>query len=189
MVRTYALYGRKRWVLAVLICTYTLTLFLEVWPLQSAIFLPFPQPFNECILATAKGSGRSAITIWIGIALFDIVVTSLTIYKTMSLYKVGIHLPLTDLLQRDGQFSQVVSYSYLWVDRNIILWSALHRLHTSNLADLWKVVIVGLNMLTLLLSVFADGVVKVMNAPFTHIITVRAILGWNLSTFQVRDRL
>ena len=34
-------------------------------------------------------------------------------------------------------------------------------------------------MLMVILFAFADGVVKVMNAPFTHIITVHAILpGW-----------
>jgi len=178
-VRTYALYGQKRWVLAVLICTYMTTLVLEVWPLQFAIFLPFPQPFNECILATAKESGLSAISIWIGIALFDVVVTGLTIYKTMSLYKAGIHIPLADLLQRDGQFSQVVIWFNSWMDRNILLRYAPRTPLASSSVDLWKVVIVGLNMLMVILFAFADGVVKVMNAPFTHIITVRAILpGW-----------
>ena len=100
--RTYALYGRERWVLALLICTYMVTLALELWPLQFVITVPSPPPFHYCVLGTTKEAGLSAITIWIGTALFDIVVTSLTIYKTMRLYKADIRVPLADLLQRDG---------------------------------------------------------------------------------------
>jgi len=70
------------------VCTHTLTFFLDVWPIQFAVVVPFPPPFNGyCIVATTKDSGLLAIAIWIGIALFDIVVTGLTIYKTiLSLY-------------------------------------------------------------------------------------------------------
>ena len=57
-------------------------------------------------------SAPSATAIWIGTALFDIVVTSLTIHRTMGLYKAGIHIPLVDLLQQDGQFSRVMLCFY-----------------------------------------------------------------------------
>ena len=60
--------------------------------------------------------------------------------------------------------------------RNIVLWYALRTvLRASNSVNLWKVVIVGANMLMLLFFAFAEGVVKIINAPFMHVITVRAI--------------
>ncbi|GLB40565.1 hypothetical protein LshimejAT787_0804360 [Lyophyllum shimeji] len=102
IMRTYALYGRKTWVLLCL-CTCALAVIVYgAWSVISGHRSKGPSIFPKvgCVPPTNDFAAKRLATAWIGNLVFDFLIFSMTVYKSFGRDRRG--RPLLNILIRDG---------------------------------------------------------------------------------------
>jgi len=104
ILRTYALYSRRIWVLWLTCSIAALTIGMGAYAIvqKHTSAAPDPPPINlGCNFTISTSQGHYIALAWSGMLLFDIVVFILTLRKAVALRKTG-RRSLTDIFFRDG---------------------------------------------------------------------------------------
>ncbi|KLO18920.1 hypothetical protein SCHPADRAFT_935759 [Schizopora paradoxa] len=84
-LRTYALYGRAKWVIALLVPFLAIEVALESWAVAGGVPVPVPGGLTGCILTGKASQGDRFAAFWIGQLVFPTLIFLLTIIRAFSL--------------------------------------------------------------------------------------------------------
>ncbi|KAI0290709.1 hypothetical protein BC826DRAFT_1106321 [Russula brevipes] len=104
MIRVYALWGRSRYILGLLLVAGTMSIVTASAALLASSrvggeTLPVISSFAGCSQFTPTVGGRLAAIAWTGVLVFDSLIFSLTLYKA---FTIGKGIRLLDVIVRDG---------------------------------------------------------------------------------------
>jgi len=106
ILRTYALYHRNNWVLAILFPFYLASFAVESWAVAGGAPIPLHPGFNGCILSGKPGGGDRIAGLWISQLVFPTAIFVLTTGRILRLKSKGVINTATDsiagLMLRDG---------------------------------------------------------------------------------------
>ncbi|KAI0271173.1 hypothetical protein BGY98DRAFT_204646 [Russula aff. rugulosa BPL654] len=161
LLRVYALYGRSRRILGVLLFLatgVTLTVFVSLFIVRKARdeTIPIVSPFGGCAQYTPHTWGRCAAVAWAGALAFDSVIFFLTLYRA---FKIGRGVKLLHVIVRDGT----------------MYFSALFLMNLGNI----------------LILLFAPPLLKTSITPYTNVLATILVnrLVLNLRERAVNQRL
>jgi len=103
LIRVYALYGRSRRVLGLLLLVglgfFIAALVIVAAPRSEGNTVLVVSSLHQCISLSPPLEGLYDSLAWIGVLIFDSVIFSLTLYKALT---IGRGIPLLDVIVRDG---------------------------------------------------------------------------------------
>ncbi|KAI0245621.1 hypothetical protein BJV78DRAFT_278255 [Lactifluus subvellereus] len=113
LIRVYALYGRSRRVLGLLLVVGSGSIIHAALMLAAGVrsrggTVPVMSSLHECIQFSLLLGGLYDSLAWIGVLVFDSVIISLTLYKAVT---IGRNIPLLGVIVRDG----TMSFSVLFI--------------------------------------------------------------------------
>jgi len=102
-IRTYALYGKKKWIISCLSPFLLAEVAVEAWAVSGGVPVPLPNGYSGCILTGKSTQGDRFAAFWVGQLVFPMVIFILTIAKGASLYRDGTgRNRVLEVMLRDG---------------------------------------------------------------------------------------
>lgn len=105
IIRTYALYGRSRRILALMVSVVVAEVIFALWTILTRKIEGKREPTEyfvpSCILPVSRATALAYAKVWGGLLAFDTLVFALTVYKSFALH-VGSGSTLLGLMLRDG---------------------------------------------------------------------------------------
>ncbi|KAI0080432.1 hypothetical protein K474DRAFT_1769425 [Panus rudis PR-1116 ss-1] len=102
ILRVHAIYGRSKWVLAIMIPVYCAQLAVQGWSIPAGVPAPLPPGFVGCVPSSKEGTGKRLSSLYIAALVFDATIFILTLARAIFLRLKQNNVPLMTLIVRDG---------------------------------------------------------------------------------------
>jgi hypothetical protein len=144
LLRTYALWSRKTPILIILVAAYLVLMALSVRAMVAGRrYNPEQFLYPGCMIIVPGALRLNPLVhAWLTLIFFDTIVVALTLWRTLSIHRMGGKMPLTTLLLRDGvaYFAAIglanLSYFFIYavaVPVNMTVAQAISAIMTSRL--------------------------------------------------------